>query len=33
MIRHKMEHAMTLDVPIKADLAWAKNWAQGKKEA
>jgi len=30
MIREKMEHAMELKVPIVADVAWGRSWAEGK---
>jgi DNA polymerase-1 len=30
MIREKMEHAITLDVPIVVDINWGRNWAEGK---
>jgi DNA polymerase-1 len=30
MIRKKMEHAITLDVPIVVDINWGRNWAEGK---
>jgi DNA polymerase-1 len=30
MVKHEMEHAMTLDVPLKVDVAVGKNWADAK---
>ncbi len=30
MIRHEMEHAMELSVPLKVALAWGTNWLEGK---
>jgi DNA polymerase-1 len=30
LIREKMENAMPLSVPIVADIAWARTWAQSK---
>ena len=26
MVRDKMEHAMTLDVPLVVDVSWGRNW-------
>ncbi len=30
LIRENMEHAMDLDVPVVADIAWGPNWAESK---
>jgi DNA polymerase-1 len=30
MIRDKMEHAIPLSVPVVVDIAWGRNWAEGK---
>ena len=30
LIREHMEHAMDLDVPVVADIAWGPNWAESK---
>ncbi len=30
MVRHEMEHAMTLRVPVKVDVGWGINWQEGK---
>jgi DNA polymerase-1 len=28
LVCHEMEHAMQLDVPLKVDIGWGKNWAE-----
>lgn len=28
LVRHEMEHAMNLSVPLKVDMGWGKNWAE-----
>ena len=30
VIREKMEHALELNTPIVVDVAWGKNWSEGK---
>lgn len=30
IVRHEMEHAMDLHVPLKVGLAWGRNWLEGK---
>lgn len=28
LVRHEMEHAMKLTVPLKVDMGWGENWSE-----